>query len=39
MPLDEPLEHINRAVQLDPKSPACLQVRAGLHAWLGNLAW
>jgi hypothetical protein len=26
-------------VQLDPKSPACLQVHAGLHAWLGNLAW
>jgi tetratricopeptide (TPR) repeat protein len=38
MPLEEQLEHINRAVQLDPKNAAYLQSRAGYHTSLKNLA-
>jgi tetratricopeptide (TPR) repeat protein len=37
MPLEEQLEHINRAVQLDPQSPAYLQARAGYYASFGIL--
>src|SRR5262245_3889485 len=37
MPLEEQLEHMNRAVQLDPQNPSYLQSRAGYYITLRKL--